>query len=103
MIHISINIFLYSFIHISSLDKKQKKTTINPENDDDKCFQYGATVALNYEEIESHPERVPNIKSFINKYNCEGINYPSKIDNSKTFEKNNPTTALNIFYIKEKE
>ena len=28
-----------------------------------------ATVALNYEEIESHPERVSNIKPFINKYN----------------------------------
>ena len=26
-------------------------------------------VALNYEEIQSHPERVSNIKPFINKYN----------------------------------
>ena len=31
------------------------------------------------------------------------MNYPSKIDDSKTFEQNNPTTALNILYIKEKE
>ena len=28
------------------------------------------------EEIESHPERVSNIKTFINKYNWKGINYP---------------------------
>ena len=27
------------------------------------------TVALNYEEIESHPEKISNIKPFINKYN----------------------------------
>ena len=33
----------------------------------DKCFQYAATVALNYEEIESYPERVSGIKPFINK------------------------------------
>ena len=47
---------------------------------DDKCFQYGATVALNYEEIKSNPEKVSKIKPFINKYNWKGINYPSKID-----------------------
>ena len=33
----------------------------------------------------------------------KGINYPSKTDDWKTFEKNNPTIALNILYIKEKE
>ena len=44
---------------------KKKKATIIPTNVDDKCFQYAVTVALNYEEIESHPERVSNIKPFI--------------------------------------
>ena len=82
---------------------KKKKATINLKNTDDKCFQYAATVALNYEEIESHPERVSNIKPFINKYNWKGINYPSKIDDWKSFGKNNPAIALNILYIKEKE
>ena len=48
-------------------------------------------------------EKVSIIKSFINKYNWEGINYPSKIDDWKTFQKNNQTIALNILYIKEKE
>ena len=46
---------------------------------------------------------VSNIKLFINEYKWKGINYPSKIDDRKTFEKNNPTIALNILYIKEKE
>ena len=59
---------------------KKKKAIINPKNEDDKCFQYAATVALNYEEINCYPERTSNIKSFINKYNWEGINYPSKVD-----------------------
>ena len=35
----------------SRLDKK-KKATINPKNEDDKCFQYLTTVALNPEEIK---------------------------------------------------
>ena len=45
------------------------------------------TVALNYGEIELHPERVSNIKPFINKYNWKRINYLSKMDDWKTFEK----------------
>ena len=83
---------IYSF---SRLDKV-KKATINPKNTDDKCFQYPVTIALNYREIKRNPERVSNIKPFINKYNWKGINYPTKIDDWKRFEKNNPTIALNI-------
>ena len=30
---------------------KNKKATINPKNNDDKCFQYALTVALNYKQI----------------------------------------------------
>ena len=37
---------------------KNKKTTINSKNNDDKCFQYSLTVALNYEQIKSHPEKI---------------------------------------------
>ena len=51
---------------------KKKKTTTNLKNADDKCFQYAATVAVNYKEIELHPERVSNVKPFINKYNWKG-------------------------------
>ena len=43
-----------------------------------KCFQYAATVPLDYEKIKYSPERVSYIKPFINKYNWEGINYLSK-------------------------
>ena len=73
----------------------EKKATINPKNTDDKYFQYAATVALNYDKIKWNPERVSNIKAFINKYNWKEINYPSKIDHW--------TIALDILHIKEKE
>ena len=82
---------------------KKKKSKINQKTEDDKCFQYAATVALNYKEIESDPERVSNIKPFINKYNWEKTDYPSKIDGWKKFEKNNLTIVLNILYTKEKK
>ena len=82
---------------------KNKKATKNQKNQDNKCFQYAATVALNYDEIKYRPERISCIKPYINKYYWERINYPSKIDDWKNFEKNYPTIALNILYANEKE
>ena len=80
---------------------KNKKATINPKNEDDKYFQYATTVALNQEEIKGGPQRISKTKPFVNKYNQEGVSYPSKTDDWKTFEKNNPTVAL-IFCILKK-
>ena len=36
--------------------KKKKKT--NPKNNDNNCFQYSLTVALNHKQIKNHPERI---------------------------------------------
>ena len=49
------------------------------------------------------PERILNIKSFINKYNWDKIKYSSKINAWKTFEKNNSKIHLNVLYTKKKE
>ena len=37
---------------------KNKKATINPKINNDKCFQYTLTVALNYEQIKKDPQRI---------------------------------------------
>ena len=44
---------------------KRKKATINPKNDDNKCFRYAATIALNSDEI-LEPRKSSNIKPFTN-------------------------------------
>ena len=31
---------------------------MNPKNNDDKCFQFAVTVALNYRNIKNNPERI---------------------------------------------
>ena len=72
----------------------KKRATINPKNKDNKCFQDSITVALNHQNIENHPERISNIKPFIDQYNCEGIDFPSRIKDRKKFERNNKTIAL---------
>ena len=56
---------------------KNKKATINPNNNDNRCFQYVLTVALNYEKIKKNPQRISEIKPFINQYNWNKIDFPS--------------------------
>ena len=75
-----------------------KRATINPKNRDNKCFQYSTTVALNYENIENHPERISNIKAFIDQYNREGIEFHAGIKDWKKFERNNKTIVRKILF-----
>ena len=77
---------------------KDKKSTINPENNDDKCFQYAVTLTLNLDKVKKDPQRVSNIKPFIEKYNWEDIDFPSTSKDWKKFECNNEV-ALNILYV----
>ena len=57
---------------------KNKKTTVNPKNNDnDKCFQYALTAALNYEQIKKDSQRVSKIKPFIDQYNWKEIDFIS--------------------------
>ena len=53
-----------------------KRETIHPQNNDDKCFQYAMTVALNHENIGNNAERISKIKLFINQYNSKDIDFP---------------------------
>ena len=67
---------------------KNKKATINPKYNDDKCFQY-----------KKDPERISIIKLFIDKWNWKDIDFPSHSKDLKKFESNNKSIALNIFYV----
>ena len=80
---------------------KNKKATINPQNEDGKCFQNA--VALNYDRIENHPERLNNVKPFINQYDWTDINFPSHVGDWKKSESNSKSRALNVLYVPEGE
>ena len=77
---------------------KNKGVTINPRNTkSNNCFQCAIAAALNYQNIDHHPERISKLKPFINNYNWEGIEFPS---HSKDWDNiNNRTIALNILYV----
>ena len=79
---------------------KNKKATINPKNNDNNCFQYALTVALNYQSIKKDPQRISKIKPFINQYNWKEIDFPAQPSKDwKKFESNNKSIALNVLYI----
>ena len=54
---------------------------------------------MNHEKVRKDPQRI-KIKHFLDKYNWEGINYPSEKDGWKKIEKNNLIIALNVMYAK---
>ena len=105
----SVNLLTY---HIHKIDLKRgksyikspewilnKRAKINPKNKDNRCFQYSITVFRIHQKIEIHPERISNIKPFIDQYNWEGIDFLAGIKDWKKSERNNKTIALNILYV----
>ena len=56
-------------------------------------------VALHYHNIKKDPQRISEIKSFIDQYNWKQIDFPSHLKDWKKFEQNNKTIALNILFV----
>ena len=77
---------------------KDKKSTINPKNNDDKCFQYAVTLPLNLDKIKRDPQRISKIKPFIDQYNWKDIDFPATSKDWRKLELNHEI-ALNILYI----
>ena len=79
---------------------KNKRATINPKNNDDKCFQYAITMALNHEQIKKDPKGITKINPFLDQYNGKEIKFPSNEKDWNEFENNNnKTIAVNMLYI----
>ena len=78
---------------------KDKKCIANQKNNDSKCFQYAATLALDFNKIDRNPQRISKMKPFIDNYNWNDINFPTAKKDWNKFELNNKDVALNILYV----
>ena len=78
---------------------KDKKSKINPKNNDDKCFQYAVTLALNHDKIDRNLQRISKIRPFIDQYNWKDIDFPATSKDWKKIEQNNESIALSILYV----
>ena len=86
------------------LDKflAKKKAVINMENEDNECFKWCITRALNIK--SKNNERID--KELIEKskeLNWEVIEFPFKLNQIEKFEKNNPDISVTVFRFKDKK
>ena len=77
---------------------KNKKSTINPKNNDHKCFQYAVTLALNLDKIRKDPQRISKTKPYIEQYDWKDIDFLAVSKDRRKLELNNEI-ALNILYV----
>ena len=75
--------------------RAKKEAIINSNN----SFQNAVDDAVSYGNIEKDPQRISKLKSFISKYNWEGIGFPARPKEWKKFEGNNKKIAFNILLI----
>ena len=100
----SVDLLYYNLQKIS-LNKKglsyihSTKLTINLKNNDNNCFQYALTVALNYQNIKKDLQRISKLKPFINQYNWKELDFPSEQKYCKKFELSNKSIALNMLFV----
>ena len=78
---------------------QDKKCIVNQKNNDNKCFQYATTLALNFNKIDRNPQRISKIKPFIDNYNWNDINFPTAKKDWNKFGLNNKDVNLNILYV----
>ena len=74
---------------------KNTKALINPKNNDDQCFKYAVTRALN--PVTRDAERISKeLKEQTKKYNWDSIEFPTPCSEKqfKKFEKNNNVSLL---------
>ena len=73
-----------------------KNRTINPQNKNNKCFQYSILLSLYHKQINCHPETISKIEPFIKNLNWGNINFPPQEQDHRTFDMNNKSVALNV-------
>ena len=94
------NCYYFAIKNLSELNfwgwlRAKKEAIINVDAD----FEDDLDEAWNYQTIEKDPQRISKLKSYINKYDWKGIEFPAGSKQWVTFEKNNKTIALNVLYI----
>ena len=78
-----------------------KKALINLKNDDQQCFKWAVTRAIN--PTESHSEwRDKKLKASADTLNWDNITFPTSLSQIDKFERNNPSVSVNVFGFAEK-
>ncbi|CAB3991164.1 Hypothetical predicted protein, partial [Paramuricea clavata] len=80
---------------------EKKKAIITMKNNDDECFKWAVTRALNL--TEQNPERISKaLIEHARELDWEGIEFPTPLNNIKKFEENN-NIGINVFSADESQ
>lgn len=82
---------------------KAKKACVNVQNEDEMCFKWSILSALYPVDGKKHPDRLSNYNKIEHSLNFDGITFPVKLRDITKFEKKNPSLAINVFSLDDKE
>ena len=78
----------------------KKKAIINMQNEDDQCFKWCVTRALN--PVKDHAERITKLlKEQSEKLCWKDIKFPVNLRDIDKFERNNPTVSINVYGVED--
>ena len=78
-----------------------KKALINLKNDDQQCFKWAVTRAIN--PVEKNAERIDKkLRAKADTLNWNGITFSTPLSEIDKFERNNPTISVNVAGFAEK-
>ena len=80
----------------------KRKAVINPQNRDKECFKWSIIAAGKWMDIDSHPERVTNLRKFTDNYDWSGLEFPVSIKSIGKFEANN-NISVNVLSLEGKD
>ena len=80
----------------------KRKAVINPQNGDEECFKWEIISADKWMDIDSHPERVSNLREFADSYNWSGLAFPVSIKQIGKFEAKN-NISINVLGLEGKD
>ena len=73
----------------------KKQAIINIKNDDQQCFKWAVTRAMNL--TKSHPGRIDKkLRAKADTLNWDGITFPTPLSEIDKFERNNPNVSVNV-------
>ena len=94
------NSYYFSVKNLSELNslgclRGRKEAITNGDND----FQKALDDALNYQNIETYPERISKIMPYLDEHNWKGIDFPARPKDCKKFQQNYKEIALNTLFV----
>ena len=79
-----------------------KRKAVNPQNGYEECFKWAIVTMDKWMDIDSHPERVSNLREFADNYDWSGLEFPVSLKQIGTFEAKN-NISVNVLGLEGKD